>query len=776
MRRLRGPVGGAVLFLAVAGLVVGGLGWVTVAALRVEAAQLDAAAQADQASNLRVALYRLDLRISGTLGLEDSRPYDHYAAVHAPFPALPAADPEAAAFAALRVPSPLLAGQFPDWMRLHFQIDPRTGWESPQVPPTDVADRLVKAGADLPPEAVAAARSDLLARVRAELPARDVAATLAARELALPSDSPPLAAPLLWQDAVANADAVPPQQFDANSLAVPQQAVPQQTPQPVPTADPKAAPVRVFGVELSKKEAPPAASNTVAANGVPAFNTTTNAFRGNQQAVNPQTTRGGGRQGLDLGNNEWQARAGVMSRGLTEQKGAYDNFAPVKNGNTTYAYGQALANGAVPPGPLNVANAATLAGGKEAKESAADLKKAVPAGKDAPTQPPASGPAPGIAPKSDPAATPPATLTPPPPPTVAVHLGAMRPHWLPAAGGAERLALVRAARLDDRVVYQGVLLDWDRLQGVLKDEVRDLFPDARLVPVHNPSAASPERTMAALPVQLDPGPAAPPAPAGWTTLRLGLVIAWVAALVALAAVGLGGWSLIDLSERRIRFVSAVTHELRTPLTSLRLYLDLLTSGMISDEAKQKEYLGTLHAEADRLHRLIDNVLDFARLENRARPADKAPARVADLLDQVGQTWRERCAADGRELVVVNTLPPDRVVVTDPHLLGQVVGNLIDNARKYARDAADSRIWLWAKPGDGKHVVFEVEDRGPGVAPRERASVFRPFRRGAGADTTAGGAGLGLALARQWAAALGGRLAYRPADGGVGACFRLELPA
>ena len=96
--------------------------------------------------------------------------------------------------------------------------------------------------------------------------------------------------------------------------------------------------------------------------------------------------------------------------------------------------------------------------------------------------------------------------------------------------------------------------------------------------------------MTALPVQLDPGPEPELPPAGWTPLRIGLVLAWIAAIIAFAAVGFAGWRLIDLAERRIRFVSAVTHELRTPLTSLRLYLDLLVSGMIQDEAKRQEYL------------------------------------------------------------------------------------------------------------------------------------------------------------------------------------------
>jgi signal transduction histidine kinase len=359
-------------------------------------------------------------------------------------------------------------------------------------------------------------------------------------------------------------------------------------------------------------------------------------------------------------------------------------------------------------------------------------------------------------------------------PAIAVHLGSMRPQWLTAADGAETLILARAARREGRVEYQGVVLDWPKLKTMLLDDIKDQFPDARLQPVKEPAGGPPERTMSALPVQLDPGPTPEPPPAGWTPLRIGLVLAWAAAVLAFAAVGLSGWSLMDLAERRIRFVSAVTHELRTPLTSLRLYLDLLLSGMVQDEQKRQEYLATLNTESDRLHRLIDNVLDFARLERSRTHTTAQPVKVCDLLEQLRETWADRCVSSGKELVAVCTYPTDGEVCTDPRLVQQVVGNLIDNARKYAKDAADRRIWLWAKPGGRGWVVFEVEDRGPGVQTTERRSIFRPFRRGEAADTIAGGAGLGLALAKQWAEALGGRLAYRPADGGVGACFRLEL--
>jgi signal transduction histidine kinase len=359
---------------------------------------------------------------------------------------------------------------------------------------------------------------------------------------------------------------------------------------------------------------------------------------------------------------------------------------------------------------------------------------------------------------------------------VAVQVGPLRPLWLTARDGAEALVLVRAARLENKTVFQGVLLDWPRLRAVLGEQVADLFPAAALNPVLPAEAPNPERAMTALPVQLDPGPAPDPQPAGWSALRIGLVLAWAAALIALAAVGVGGRALVDLSERRIRFVSAVTHELRTPLTSLRLYLDLLNSGMIADEQKQKEYLATLATESERLHRLIENVLDFARLEKRSVEANMQPTGVADLLEEVRRTWADRLAADGKELVVISTLPAEQRVTTDPRMAAQVLGNLVDNARKYARDAADHRIWVWAKPGGWGRLVLEVEDRGPGVPACERGTIFRPFRRGKDADTTAGGAGLGLALAKHWADLLGGTLSYREADGGVGACFRLELPA
>ncbi len=359
---------------------------------------------------------------------------------------------------------------------------------------------------------------------------------------------------------------------------------------------------------------------------------------------------------------------------------------------------------------------------------------------------------------------------------IEVVLSPMVPLWLPhgGAGGPDWLVLVRVVQIADQRVCQGIVLDWKRLQEVLGAEVLDPFPQARLMPVRPGDELPPGAgVMASLPVRLDPGPDAFRADdPGWTPLRVGLTLAWAAALVALLAVGLGGRSLIDLSERRIRFVSAVTHELRTPLTTLRLYLDMLTGGVVREESQKDEYLRTLQAEAERLHRLVGNVLDFARLESNRPRLNRRRVRAEELLGQVRVTWEERCRAAAKELVVEDAAGAAELD-TDPELMQQIVGNLVDNACKYTQGAEDGHIWVRSRVEDGR-LVLEVEDRGPGVSPREGRAIFRPFRRGRAVETTAG-VGLGLALARRWAVALGGSLTLTNCRDQPGACFRVELP-
>ncbi|AWM36572.1 Sensor protein kinase WalK [Gemmata obscuriglobus] len=826
-RRLLGPAGGPMMFVLVTALVFAGLGWLTVVALRVETAQRAAAAEAELENKLRVALWQLDGRVLLQLGGEDGRPFHHYSSAG---------------------PTPLLGAQLPDWMKLHVQLDPATGWDSPQVLPPDARERVASVWPDLPLRNDSPDRALALSDLRAKYPAAATCGLLAARDRAIPVDSLPFAAPLFTTDSW---------QRSAASVAT---GAPTSAPKPPPppertptTAAPDATDARrFFGWELPRREPQAAAGrgnnlpSAAPREGAPSAAQAPAGPPGATAAGGPQATNTRGASRVadnDRGRDDFWNRAQTIQRATQEAKGAGADPMYGKN------YPGALQNNDVRNSDVPVSPAV----GNENSEKGTSLSQAIAEldklrevldqakfAKDAGALQKRLGDRAGGGPITErlaalrielerrrcldaveercraeaarnpllaaawsiaggascgPRASAPVGEERPGqsngfgnaltngaaqnwlvgPPVVNIHLGSMRPQWLTAADGTETLVLMRVAKLDGRTVYQGVVLDWPRLGALLKDEVKDQFPGATLVPVKSPDGVQPGRAMTALPVQLDPGPQPELPPGDWTALRLGLALAWAAALVAVAAVGLSGWSLIDLAERRIRFVSAVTHELRTPLTSLRLYLDLLTSGMIHDEAKRQEYLRTLAVESERLHRLVDNVLDFARLEKRRKNGDLKPVRAAELLDQLKETWADRVAADGRELVVVSTLPPELELSTDPVMVQQIVGNLIDNARKYARDAADKRIWLWAQAGGAGRVTFEVEDRGPGVPAGERRAIFKPFRRGAAADTTAGGAGLGLALAKQWAEVLGGTVAYRPADGAPGACFRLELP-
>jgi signal transduction histidine kinase len=358
---------------------------------------------------------------------------------------------------------------------------------------------------------------------------------------------------------------------------------------------------------------------------------------------------------------------------------------------------------------------------------------------------------------------------------VPVSRGPLARLWLTTADDHERLVAARLVTVGERQVCQGIVFDWDRLQQVLAEEIADLFPEARFEAMHARNPPHPERTMINLPVELIPGsvPLLETVEPGWTPLRSGLATAWATALIALAVVGLGGWALYDLSERRIRFVSAVTHELRTPLTTLRLYLDMLTGGMVREERQKEEYLHTLNAQAERLSRLIANVLDFSRLENQRPRLTHTKVKLGALLEQMRATWLVRCHDAGKELILEDLTGAETFLETDAELLQQILGNLIDNACKYSQGALDQRIWLRARQADGR-LLLEVEDRGPGVAPRERRTIFRPFRRGRSVDVTAGGVGLGLALAHRWTRLLGGRLFLGPKNEPTGACFQLEL--
>jgi signal transduction histidine kinase len=196
-----------------------------------------------------------------------------------------------------------------------------------------------------------------------------------------------------------------------------------------------------------------------------------------------------------------------------------------------------------------------------------------------------------------------------------------------------------------------------------------------------------------------------------------------------------------------------------------MYGEMLRDGLVPSEAKRDEYYRHITVESERLSRLINNVLEFARLEKGTREIVLATGSVGPAVREVAALVRPHVEGQGFALAVDvgEALPPVRF---ERDALMQVLWNLTDNAVKYARDAVPKRVALrcWSD-ADGVHVA--VRDHGPGVGARHLGRIFEPFYRGERELTRRSkGTGLGLALVRGLAERMGARVSGRNvADGG-----------
>jgi signal transduction histidine kinase len=242
-------------------------------------------------------------------------------------------------------------------------------------------------------------------------------------------------------------------------------------------------------------------------------------------------------------------------------------------------------------------------------------------------------------------------------------------------------------------------------------------------------------------------------------LSAALVVAMVVGLLAL-------YRMVSVAvvfaERRSNFAAAVSHELKTPLTAIRMYGEMLRDGMVASDAKRQEYYRHIAAESERLTRLINNVLEFARLEKGTREMALVSAPVEPVVHEALELVRPHLQAEGVALEVETNgdLPPARF---ERDALVQVLFNLIDNSVKYAGDG--KRIVLRLERGEpGVRIV--VRDHGPGVPERHLAHVFEPFYRGERELTRRSkGTGLGLALVRGLVERMGGSVTGRNGPGG-----------
>ncbi|HET6897804.1 MAG TPA: HAMP domain-containing sensor histidine kinase [Vicinamibacteria bacterium] len=353
--------------------------------------------------------------------------------------------------------------------------------------------------------------------------------------------------------------------------------------------------------------------------------------------------------------------------------------------------------------------------------------------------------------------------------------------WLTPREGApaalwvgDALLLARRVGVGDAVYVQGSWLDWPRLRADLLASIQDLLPGAALEPVAAGARPDEERRLATLPVRLVTGPAPVEESSGPSPVRLSLAGAWAFAFLAALAVAALLRGVVELSERRHVFVSAVTHELRTPLTTFRLYTDMLADGMITEEARRREYIARLRGEAERLGHLVENVLFYARVESGRGEAAREVVDLQALLEEARPRLAERAARADLELSVATRAGGPAAVHVDRSAVEQVLLNLVDNACKYASRSTPPRIDVEVETRAGR-ALLRVRDHGPGLSATERRRLFQPFSKSdRDAANSAPGIGLGLALSRRLARAQGGDLALDTTGEG-GAVFVLSLP-
>jgi signal transduction histidine kinase len=228
---------------------------------------------------------------------------------------------------------------------------------------------------------------------------------------------------------------------------------------------------------------------------------------------------------------------------------------------------------------------------------------------------------------------------------------------------------------------------------------------------------------------------------------------------------------LQVSEGRERdFLLSVSHELRTPLATIRGYAEALADGVVTGDSAEKAGV-TMLSEAERLDRLISDLLVLSRLEAADLPLDVVPVDLADLVRAAGDAWAARCSPDGPVLRV--QLPPTPLIVeTDPGRIRQVLDGLCENALRVV--PAGAPLVLAAHAGTDA-AILEVRDGGPGFTDDdlrvafERGALNRRYR-----GIRKVGSGLGLALAARLVGRLGGRISAGHAPEG-GAMFTVELP-
>lgn len=244
----------------------------------------------------------------------------------------------------------------------------------------------------------------------------------------------------------------------------------------------------------------------------------------------------------------------------------------------------------------------------------------------------------------------------------------------------------------------------------------------------------------------------------------------------LAALLFGVWAILRTVNQELRiarlksdFVSGVSHDLKTPLTSIRMFAEMLEGGKVSAEEKRREYHRLIHRESLRLSRLVDNVLDFSRVEEGRKTLSLETRPLNDLVAAAADSFRIQI--EGETVIFRVRAPDERLTVrADGDALVGAILNLLDNALKYGGKGIELAL---ERRGDRAEI--SVRDDGPGIPPEERKRIFEKFYRGSSAVSgPSGGAGLGLSIVRFTAEAHGGTVSVE-SNPDCGSSFRISLP-
>jgi signal transduction histidine kinase len=319
-------------------------------------------------------------------------------------------------------------------------------------------------------------------------------------------------------------------------------------------------------------------------------------------------------------------------------------------------------------------------------------------------------------------------------------------------GTLESPTVIAVLDPEGRTVYSRAPLG--DAQRVLSVAFREALPDWRLA-VYQTPGASPRQAVRRQVM--------------FFTGALGVLVAVIVAGIVTT------WRLMrretEMARLKSDFVANVSHDLKTPLSVIRMFGETLEMGRVTEEGRRQEYYRVITREGERLTRLIDNVLDFSRIEGGRQTYEMTSTAVEPLVRGALETFAYPLAQQAFK-VEVRVAPDLPEVVIDADAVGQALANLIDNAIKYSGD--DRALTIDARIADGR-LVIAVSDRGLGIAKEEQAKIFEKFYRVGRSDTQGRrGSGVGLALVRHIAEAHGGDVTVESAPG-EGSRFSLRLP-